>query len=142
MHKQDRERLIKHLDFLREELQDFQKFRGLERKIYLDNRDARRNVERWVENLVNCSIDIGKIILATEKKAIPETYREVLFNLGSLPWFSESFGDELSHWAKLRNILAHEYLDIRWNNIKEFIDKAESTFNELVHKVEASLRSN
>jgi uncharacterized protein YutE (UPF0331/DUF86 family) len=91
---------------------------------------------------VNCSIDIGKIILATEKKAIPETYREVLFNLGSLSWFSESFGKELSHWAKLRNILAYEYLDIRWTNIKEFIDKAESTFNELVHKVEASLRSN
>jgi len=142
MHKQDRERLIKHLDFLREELQDFQKFRGFERKIYLDDRDARRNVERWVENLVNCSIDIGKIILATEKKAIPETYREVLFNLGSLPGFSEFFGEELSHWAKLRNILAHEYLDIRWTNIREFIDKAESTFNELVHKVEALLRSN
>lgn len=142
MHKQDRERLLKHLDFLKEELQDFQKFKGLERKVYIENRDTRRNVERWVENLVNCSIDLGKIILAAEKKAIPETYREVLFNLGNLPRFSESFGEELSHWAKLRNILAHEDLDIRWNNIKEFIDKAESTFNELVYKVEASLRAN
>ncbi len=142
MHKHDRERLLKHLDFLKEELQDFQKFKGLERRVYIENRDTRRNVERWVENLVNCAIDIGKIILAVRKRAIPETYREVLFDLGSLPGFTEFFGEELSHWAKLRNILAHEYLDIRWNNIKEFIDKAESTFNELVYKVEASLRAN
>jgi uncharacterized protein YutE (UPF0331/DUF86 family) len=141
MHKQERERLLKHLDFLKEELQDFQKFRGLARKDYFEDRDFRRNVERWVENLVNCSIDIGKIILTAKKKGIPETYREVLFNLGSLPEFTEILGQKLSQWARLRNILAHEYLDIRWTNIKAFIDQAEPTFNELVRRVESLLQS-
>jgi len=46
MHKQDRERLLKHLDFLKEELKDFPKFKRLDRKVYIKNRDSRRNVER------------------------------------------------------------------------------------------------
>ena len=142
MHKQDRERLLKHLDFLKEELKDFPKFRKLDRKNYIEKRDDRRNVERWVENLVNCSIDIGKIVLAAKKRPIPETYREVLFNLGSLPDFPESLGEELSRWTKLRNILAHDYLDIRWNNIKAFIDEAEPVFKKFVSKVETLLKSN
>lgn len=141
MHKQERERLLKHLDFLKEELQDFQKFRELARKSYFEDRDSRRNVERWVENLVNCSIDIGKVILTAKRKGIPETYREVLFNLGSLPEFSEMLGKELSRWARLRNILAHEYVDIRWTNIKAFIDEAEPAFDELVGKVEVLLQA-
>jgi uncharacterized protein YutE (UPF0331/DUF86 family) len=71
-----------------------------------------------------------------------ETYREVLFNLSSLPNFTESIGEGLSRWVKLQNILAHEYLDVRWANIKTFIDEATPDFNELVSKVEALLRSN
>jgi uncharacterized protein YutE (UPF0331/DUF86 family) len=142
MQKHNRERLLRHLDFLKEELKDFPKFKKLNRKVYIENRDSRRNVERWVENLVNCSIDIGKIILTVRNRPIPETYREVLSNLGTLPNFTEAFGEELSRWTKLRNILAHEYLDIRWTNIKAFIDEAEPTFKELANKVEALLRSN
>jgi uncharacterized protein YutE (UPF0331/DUF86 family) len=142
MQKHNRERLLRHLDFLKEELKDFPKFKKLNRKVYIENRDSRRNVERWVENLVNCSIDIGKIILTVRNRPIPETYREVLSNLGTLPNFTEAFGEELSRWTKLRNILAHEYLDIRWTNIKVFIDEAEPTFKELANKVEALLRSN
>ena len=142
MQKHNRERLLRHLDFLKEELKDFPKFKKLNRKVYIENRDSRRNVERWVENLLNCSIDIGKIILTVRNRPIPETYREVLSNLGTLPNFTEAFGEELSRWTKLRNILAHEYLDIRWTNIKVFIDEAEPTFEELANKVEALLRSN
>ena len=142
MRKQDRERLLKHLDFPKEELKDFPKFKKLERKAYFQNRDSRRNTERWVENVVNSSIDIGKILLAIKNRPIPETYREVLFNLSNLPNFTESIGEGLSRWVKLRNILAHEYLDVRWTNIKTFIDEAAPAFNELVSKVEALLRSN
>jgi len=141
MHKQERERLIKHLDFLREELEDFPKFRVLDQKTYSADKDTRRNVERWVENLVSCCIDIAKIVLATQKRRIPETYREVLFDLGNLPSFSEALGEELSRWARLRNILAHEYLDVRWASIRAFIDKAEPVLQEFAGRIEALLHT-
>lgn len=139
MDAEQRERLIKHLDFLKDELFDFGKFRKVTWKTYSDDRDLRRNVERWIENLVNCSIDIGKIVLASQGRPIPDTYREVLLSLEHLLPLPESFADSLSRWARLRNILAHDYLDMRWNNIKVFIHEAEPVLKELATGVEGIL---
>jgi uncharacterized protein YutE (UPF0331/DUF86 family) len=139
MDAEQRERLIKHLDFLRDELSDFEKFRKVTWKAYAEDRDLRRNLERWIENLVNCSIDIGKIVLAFQRRPIPDTYREVLLGLQNVLLSSESFSDSLSRWARLRNILAHDYLDMRWNNIKAFIQDAEPVFKELVTGAERIL---
>ena len=102
------------------ELSDFPKFSNTDWKIYSENRDLRRNLERWIENLVNCSIDIAKVILVAEDRRIPQTYKEILKELGATQYFDEEFGEAISQWAILRNILAHEYLDIRWNSIKKF----------------------
>jgi uncharacterized protein YutE (UPF0331/DUF86 family) len=89
-------------------------------------------IERWVENLVNCSIDIAKILLASEKKATPDTYREMLKNLALLPGFDEQIALKLSSFSKLRNILAHEYLDIRFNQIEKFLNEFEPAFMALL----------
>jgi uncharacterized protein YutE (UPF0331/DUF86 family) len=32
----------------------------------------RRDVERWVENMVNSSIDIGRIIISPLKRRVPD----------------------------------------------------------------------
>ena len=58
MKEEIKERLIKHLRFFEEELVDFSTFKGLSWERYRSDRAERRNVERWIENLVNSSIDI------------------------------------------------------------------------------------
>jgi len=63
---EDRERLIRYIDFMESELSDFPRFSKVNWKIYSENRDLRRNLERWIENIVNCSIDIAKVILIIE----------------------------------------------------------------------------
>jgi len=135
---EDRERLIRYLDFLEAELSDFPKFSKIDWKTYTEDRDMRRNLERWIENIVNCSIDIAKVILAAEDKRIPVTYKEILKEFGATH-SDEVFGENISQWAILRNILAHEYLDIRWSSIKKFIQVAEPTYRKLVDKVKALL---
>ncbi|MBI2472128.1 MAG: DUF86 domain-containing protein [Planctomycetes bacterium] len=89
--------------------------------------------------MVNCSIDIAKVILAVEGRRIPTSYKVVLKELGTTQHFDESFGDDISQWAVLRNILAHEYLDIRWNTIKKFIQDAEPIYKVFINKVECML---
>lgn len=116
---EDRERLIRYTDFMKSELSDFQKFSRTDWKTYTEDRDLRRNIERWIENIVNCSIDIAKVILAYEDKRIPTSYKEILKEVGATHHFDEAFGDDISQWAVLRNILAHEYLDLRWTTIKK-----------------------
>ncbi|HID95445.1 MAG TPA: nucleotidyltransferase domain-containing protein [Candidatus Latescibacteria bacterium] len=53
---------------------DFPKFSKMDWRTYNLDRDLRRNLERWLENIVNCSIDIAKIILASEGREIPGSY--------------------------------------------------------------------
>ena len=68
---QDKERLTRIVDFLKTELKDIDKFKDLDQKTYERNTDVRRSAERWAENIVNASIDIAKILLASNKAKIP-----------------------------------------------------------------------
>lgn len=137
----DRDRLVRILDFLESELIDYNKFKGLDQRTYESDRPIRRNVERWAENIVNASVDIAKIILASEKKKIPQTYREVLQSLDTVNEFDIEIASQLARFSKLRNILAHEYLDIRFANIDKFINQTEGIYKSLVNFVKQFLVS-
>ncbi len=130
--EEDRRRLIRAVDFLESELKESSKFNALSQREYEIDSDKRRNIERWVENIVNASIDIAKIILASEKKPLPETYAEVILNLGLLEEFNNEASRQLAEFARLRNILAHEYLDLRYYKIKKFSGEAERLYSVLL----------
>lgn len=139
MRREERERLIRLLDYLESEVSEYPTFADLTWEIYQKDKPARRNVERWIENIVMSSIDLAKVLLASENRPIPDSYKETLYNIGLLGEFDEEFGRRLSKWAGLGNIVAHEYLDIRWKNIREFIKESEPAFAGLVKGVKKML---
>lgn len=126
--------LIEHLAFLENEFIDLPKFQGFTWQKYREDRDARRNLERWIENLVMSSLDIAKVILASGKKDVPQTYRETLRAFGAM-YFDAAFSDQFAEFSELRNIIAHEYLDIRWQRLQKFIKKAEELYPVFIQKV-------
>lgn len=135
----DRGRLLRIQDFLEDELQDAGLFSELSKREYLQDRSMRRNVERWVENVVNATIDLAKIILASERNRMPQTYRETIHGLGNLEEFDAGLADELADFARLRNFLAHEYLGIRFSGIREFIDACPRLYDSFGAQVESWL---
>lgn len=139
---EDRERLIRYVDFMESELSDFPKFSKVDWRAYNEDRDLRRNLERWIENMVNCSIDIAKVILASKERRIPATYKEILRELGSIEPFDEAFGDSVSQWVSLRNILDKSvHLNIRWISIKKFIKTSEPIYRQLVKTIKERLHA-
>jgi len=128
-------RLIRHLDFLENELKDYERFKSLSWENYNNDRSCRRDVERWVENIVNSSIDIAKIVLMNEGITLPDTYRAIIKNLSIISDFRELNTERLSRLVILRNVISHEYLDIRWSSIKKFILETESLYRDLLNKV-------
>lgn len=132
--ERDKERLIKHLEFLIGEMTDFQKFAGYSWNDYQFDRDKRRNIERWIENISNSVIDIAKILIAAENYPIPQSYREILFAFGA-KYFNEEFGKKIERWATLRNVVTHEYLDIKWNTVKFFLSNSKPLLDEVESKV-------
>jgi uncharacterized protein YutE (UPF0331/DUF86 family) len=134
------ERLVRHLGFLEEELKDFDAFRKLSWEEYHADRDKRRNIERWIENLVNSTVDIARIVLCAEGKQVPGTYREMVSSLGFVTGFDPRPMTELSRWTSLRNILSHEYLDVKWASIKRFVAEGEPLCWNLLENARSYLK--
>ena len=107
-------------------------FAGLDWVTYQNDGHKRRDVERWIENIMNAVIDGSKIILASEKRAIPQAYRGIVIAACFLLGFSEEESARLSSWVALRNILAHEYLDYRWKDVSDFLGHGAEFVNKFV----------
>lgn len=138
--REDKGRIEKIIQFLTTEVSDFSKFEKMTWTDYTDNRSKKRDVERWVEQMINAVIDVSEIILASERRIIPETYREIVKTLGTVAPFKESdVCQTLSGWTELRNVLAHQYLDYRWNKISAFIKEAKPTIIAFLDKVKIFL---
>ena len=129
---QDKERLTRIIDFLETEIKDRDKFKELDQKTYEINPDIRRNAERWAENIVNASIDAAKILLASNKAKIPQTYKEIIEKLPIILNFDKNIALNIAEFTRLRNVLAHEYLDMRFNQIKKFIDTMEPLYDYFI----------
>lgn len=125
--QRDREKLKKIIDFLSQEVSFQEYFSKFDFNGYQDPHH-RRDIERWVENMINSAIDIGEVILASEKKRIPDYYKDVFVQLGLLPKFRQMDVAKFTGWVKLRNILAHEYLDLKWQKISAFAQECKIHF--------------
>jgi uncharacterized protein YutE (UPF0331/DUF86 family) len=132
-------RLIKHVAFLESELQDFASFRALSWEHYSKERPTRRDVERWIENIINSSIDISKIILVAENIPLPDTYKELVAAVSLVSGFDKERMKSISEWVRFRNIIAHEYLDIRWVSIRKFIQQSEPLYKSYLKDVKEYL---
>lgn len=128
----DKEELVRRLVFLQDELKDSHLYKNTTWEQYQNDRRLRRELERWVENVVNCTIDISKVVLGSFDLPVPETYRDTLKNLDAIGNFKKGLGKEISEWAKLRNVLAHDYLDIRWESIKSFLKNVETLTKDFI----------
>jgi hypothetical protein len=127
----DRTRLERILDFLERELADSHVYGSVTRERYVSDAVFRRSLERWVENLVNASIDVAKIVVAAAGLPLPQTYRESLEEVGTQAGF-DVIADGLARNAGVRNVLAHEYLDVRFREVQRVVQGAEALYRRLI----------
>jgi uncharacterized protein YutE (UPF0331/DUF86 family)/predicted nucleotidyltransferase len=126
----DRERLARILEYVEEEMSDRPEFEGVGLPRYRNDRGLRRNLDRWVEMLINAAIDIAKIVLSSEHKPVPRTYGQILEDLESTAPFDELAG-RLKPLAPLRNTMAHEYLDLRFGRVRKFVTEGADAVADL-----------
>ncbi len=134
----ERARVLRYLRFLENEFSEIQMIKAISWKDYLEDSFKRKVIERWIENIVMAMLDIAKIILASQKMEIPDSYREILKNFSTIH-INENFGERIAWFATMRNIIAHEYLDIRWKRIKRFLEDAEGILPEFIEKIKEIL---
>lgn len=49
---------------------------------------------------------------------------------------------KISEWVGLRNFMAHEYLDYRWQEIRDFLDNAETHLGKFIYSSKQFLKEN
>jgi uncharacterized protein YutE (UPF0331/DUF86 family) len=117
------------LDYLEKELPYLAEYeREVDWKVYQTQRSKRLEIERWVESLINATLDICKMLLAVGGEEVPETSREILFKIGSFVFDMEVKAEAFSELAKIRNTLAHRYLDMKWGDIQRFLQIAPELY--------------
>lgn len=135
----ERSRLLRYLRFLENEFSELEKMKAISKEDYLNDSFKRKVIERWIENIVMAMLDIAKVILASQKKEIPETYKALLRNFGIF-YFDQDFGEKIAWFAIMRNIIVHEYLDIRWKRIQKFLEDGEALLPVFIKGVKDILK--
>lgn len=130
----DKARLRKIVIFIENSLQEFEKFEKMRFEEYARNIEKRRNIERWLENLMNSILDVAKVILSSEKKALPDTYKKIVLETSLLFDLNQDIRERLSEWVELRNIIAHEYLEVLWERINDFVKNAKPYLEKFLEK--------
>ena len=122
LRRADKSRIISCLDYLEKELPFLAEYeREVNWQVYQTERSKRLEIERWAESLINATLDICKMLLAVGDEEVPETSREILFKIGSFIFDMEAKAEAFSELARIRNTLAHRYLDMKWGDIQRFM---------------------
>lgn len=128
--------LISRISFLESELKELKEQSNIEWKGFLEDKPRRRNIERMIENIVNALVDISKIVLSDKGTgAIPTTYAEVVLKLSEIKIIRFETAEKLAEYVKLRNFLAHQYLDMRWDKVKRFLRVAPVDFEQFIEQI-------
>jgi uncharacterized protein YutE (UPF0331/DUF86 family) len=80
------------------------------------------------------------LILTSKGLPLPDTYKDIVKNLSLVAEFSEEGIEKLSRWVSLRNIISHEYLDIRWASIQKFISESKLFYEDFLKNIENYLK--
>lgn len=138
----DADRLARIIEFLESQRTLYAVFSKLSIGEYEADLVKRGAVERWVENMVNAVADVSKIVLSSSRKPAPYGYADTVRTAALYLDLPKEFWDKFLEWIKLRNILAHEYLDIKWKRISGFIRDSEPHFISFISAAKKFLGKN
>lgn len=125
MNQADKSKLIPHIRFIEKEMEFLEIYkREVGWNVYQSQRAKRLEVERWTECIINAVLDTSKMLFTINREAVPETSRDLLFKIGAYIFKKEEDALNFSELARIRNTLAHRYLDLRWNDIRHFLQIA------------------
>jgi len=90
------------------------KLEGVNRDRYFADRDIRTILDKSINDITLCLVDLSEECLKRNKRNIPDTYRDTILAC------HEFIGDivlKIAPLVKHRNETIHQYLKVNWQNI-------------------------
>lgn len=101
--------IIRKLGNLKEYLQELETLSKRPLTEYLDNFEYRRAVERLIQVIVECAIDINTLLVVGLGERPPIDYKESFLKLVTCKIIPKEFVEVLIPFVSLRNRIVHEY---------------------------------
>lgn len=105
----------KLLSFLQETIEYFlAKIKLIDKDKYFADRDSRNILDKTINDIILCVVDLSEECLKKHKRSIPDTYKDTVLTC------HEFLGDivlKVAPLTKHRNETIHQYLKINWQNI-------------------------
>lgn len=79
-------------------------------------------LERYFQLAAECVLDIGEMIISREDWPKARTYRDVIQALGANGVLDPAFADTFEGIAGLRNILVHDYANVKVERLEALLD--------------------
>jgi uncharacterized protein YutE (UPF0331/DUF86 family) len=131
------EKVEKLFDFLDDTIRYLLgKLEGVDRDRYFADRDIRNILDKTINDIILCIVDIAGECLKKHRRRIPDTYKDTI--LASYEFIGES-ALKVAPLVKHRNEAIHQYLKVNWQNIvvvknkvpdiKDFAEQAKRTLS-------------
>jgi len=136
------EEIADKLETLKSYIDILRSYQSYEINEIKENITLRGAIERYFEISLECTLDIGEMIISAENFEKPDSYREIIEILGNHNILSKEFSEKFAPAASLRNILVHAYakLDIEklykllQENLEDFDEFSKSIAEYLINK--------
>ncbi len=106
------------------------KIKDVNRDRYFADRDIRNILDKTINDIILCMVDIAEECLRKHGRIVPDTYKDTILACHE---FAGDIVLKVAPLVKHRNEAIHQYLKINWQNIvtvknkipdiREFIDK-------------------
>ncbi len=115
--------VLSRLKFMSDNLRELRRFETITLDEYLDSFDQKIISERILELVIQAALDINEHLLTKGLQVQSTTNKQSFLNLGKYNIITVELAEELSLSAGVRNILAHQYLNINHKMLFSHIQK-------------------
>lgn len=124
-----REEIYSKLEDLRKYVQFLRSYKSYRKGELRENYTLRGAVERYFQLALECTINIGEMIISKEGFRKPESYREVIEILGEEGVLPGDFAEKFAPSMGFRNILVHRYAEVDLDELYQHLQSDLEDFN-------------
>jgi len=92
-------------------------------------------IERYLQVALECTFDVGEMMISLGGFRKPGTYKEVIEVLGEKGVLSEEFVERFAPAAGFRNILVHMYAEVDVEKVHKFLQENLEDFNDFTKQI-------
>lgn len=134
-----KESLLRRIEKLREYRHDLREMRDIPFEQYVTDKKVKYSIERLLFLIAENILDSLDHLLSARFETISDSYEEIIENAYKRGLLTADFHSRLRGLGSLRNILAHEYLNLSDDEVYRNFKKMTELIDEIIGVLEGMI---